>query len=191
MLFLFGVGDLFGTTRNETGEEMRTGSMISSQISHQVRDSFHGLLSCWSQSSRIPSSTLPQLCWPFSAEPILANCLDNPALGGCLPALCEQRASVPLSQRWWEAVPRLPWHPVPAGSVLLLQASPCLGPGTGWDEFKTQITWSIWNLGLGTTTLSKKWKIAGSSPVAVNVADSSKCWAILEDAHRAYNNGAI
>lgn len=39
MLSLFGVGNLFGTTRNEIGEEMQTALMISSQISHEVRDS--------------------------------------------------------------------------------------------------------------------------------------------------------
>lgn len=83
MLLLIGVINFFGTTRNKIGEEMQTALIISSQIPHEVRDSLHWLLWCWSQSSWIPSSILPQLCLPFSAKPTLANGLGNPALGGC------------------------------------------------------------------------------------------------------------
>lgn len=47
--------------------------------SHMNQGLTHWLLLC----SWIPSPMLPQLCLPFSAKPILANGLDNPALGGC------------------------------------------------------------------------------------------------------------
>lgn len=183
-LFLFCVVNLSGTTRSRIGEEMQTALMISSQVSHEVRDSFHWLLSCWSQSSWIPSSILPQLCLPFSAKPILANCLDNPALGGCLPALCSL-----LPTLWWGGCSKPGVAASAAGTVLVLQC-----PGHLWwiqntnhlrnPEFGVRNHYSV-------KEVKNIWFILCNSSER-SVSDSQQILGFfLKDAHRAYNNGTI
>lgn len=84
-------------------------------------------------------------------------------VGACLPCV-RQKEVVPFSQPCGEeVVPGLVWH------LVLQEQSWCFRSTHAQDtcgEFKIQTTWEIQNLGLGIITLSKKWKIAGSSSVA-------------------------
>lgn len=74
-------------------------------------------------------------------------------VGACLPC-------VPFSQPCGEeVVPSLVWQQV------LQEQSWCCNAQDTCDEFKIQTTWEIQNLELEIITLSKKWKISGSSSV--------------------------
>lgn len=113
-------------------------------------------------------------------------------VGACLPCVRQRGCSL-LPALWWGGCSRPGVAPGAAGTVLVLQVSPCSGH-LWWiqntnhlrnPEFGDRNHFSV-------KEVKNSWFILCSSSER-NVSDSNKFWVFffLRDVHRAYNNGTI